>query len=1111
MPQIKIGDVLKAPFWSEPVEVRSVEQDGDYLHLILLFTVSNQLLEQTIPLSDLESIEIREKECNCCEDPAKVFLALETVRYRYASMYDPLLAMNVSKIDPLPHQIEAVYGYILKLPRIRYLIADDPGAGKTIMAGLIVKELKLRNLAKKILIVSPGHLKDQWRREMKEKFDETFGVVDRNTIASYYGENVWDRETQIITSMDFAKRDENLPAISSTRFDLVICDEAHKFAAYQYGDRMKKTERYKLGEVLSDISNHLLFLTATPHRGDPENFHYLLDLLQKGFFATPEMLMESIQERDNPLFIRRKKEDLKDFEGRPLFLPRHVETRSFAIGKHSPREMELYNNLSRYVIEQYNRALSSEKRRNITFALVILQRRLASSTYALLRSLERRKQRLEEILKKADFRALTPPPIPDAETLEEMNEEERWREEEKWEALSVAENREELQREIGTIRGLIEEARAIVDSEEELKLKELRTALKELSSRFPDKVDRKILIFTESRDTLDYLVKKIRSWGYPVNFIHGGMKLEERVDAESIFKNETEVMVATEAAGEGINLQFCHMMINYDLPWNPNTLEQRMGRIHRYGQQKEVFIFNLVAEDTREGQVLRKLMEKLEEIRNALGSDKVYDVIGEVLYDTDLSQLLVDAATNARSLEELLREIEIRVDREYIARIREHLGETLATRYIDYTRIGEMAQRAREYRLIPEYTASYFKKAFMKAGGGIRDLKHGLYSVESIPHEIRRIAERDPFRKSFGKLLNRYPKVTFDKDLALKTTGAEFVSFGHPLFEAVMRWVEERFEGAMRSGATFLDPSGMMEGFILFYEGEVRDGTRATAGKRLFAFYLDEKNSTPVTPDIIWDLAEAKDTRPECVDIEGHKNRVLPLAIKALEDYKGEILRERERQASIKEKYGLKSLRETIWKLEDELIQLKDRKDRGEPVDLPIHNKESQKNEYDEAKKELESLIEQEKSLSMGRPRFLGLIRVIRSTAADPAMVTDAEVERKGMEFAMEHERRCGRLPEDVSQQNLGFDIRSIDGSGKTRYIEVKARAGRGGVALTQNEWFKARRFGDDYYLYAVMNAGTAPELYSIQNPVARLHPKEQAESVRYLIDYEEIARSGAV
>jgi SNF2 family DNA or RNA helicase len=559
--------------------------------------------------------------------------------------------MNASKVDPLPHQIEAVYGYVLKLPRIRFLIADDPGAGKTIMAGLIIKEMKLRNLVKRILIVVPGHLKDQWRRELKDRFEETFVVIDRGILDAYYAENVWERENQIITSMGFAKREDILPSIGSAKFDLIVVDEAHKMSAYKYGDKTEKTDRYRLGEVLSRSSDpHLLFLTATPHKGDPENFRLFVDLLEPGFFATAEMLQESIKNQDNPLFIRRMKEDLKDFEGKPLFLPRYVKTVGFRL---SDDEKMLYNDVSRYVKEQYNKALRSDKKRNVAFALVILQRRLASSTYAILRSLERRKKRLEDLEEGVEKAKVEGKPF-EVEEVEDLSEEERWKEEELWETLSVAENRQELEAEIETLGDLIQQAKTIIQKEAEVKVLQLKETMDKLSKEFPNK---KILIFTESKDTLDYLEKKIHSWGYSVNTIHGGMRLEERVRAESVFKNETQVMVATEAAGEGINLQFCHLMINYDIPWNPNRLEQRMGRIHRYGQTLEVFVFNMVAEDTREGRVLVRLFEKLEEIKIALRSDKVFDVISEVLYGTNLSQLLLEAAASARDIDEILKEI----------------------------------------------------------------------------------------------------------------------------------------------------------------------------------------------------------------------------------------------------------------------------------------------------------------------------------------------------------------------------------------------------------------------------------------------------------------------
>jgi len=850
--KIKPGDRIRGPKWPEPVEIKLVEELGNYLHIVGSTTQSHSHVDQLLSKEELDSLELSAVNLDFGADPTSAFLSLETLRYRFASLYDPLLAMNTSKVDPLPHQIEAVYGYILKLPRIRFLIADDPGAGKTIMAGLVIKELKLRNIARRILIVVPGHLKDQWRRELKDRFEESFAVIDRGLIDAFYAENVWARENQIITSMDFAKQEDVLPSLSSNRFDLIIVDEAHKMSAYRYGDKLNKTERYKLGESLSQITEHLLFLTATPHRGDPENFRLFLDLLEPGFFATKEMLEESIKNKDNPLFIRRVKEDMKDFEGKPLFLPRYVSTVTFNLGTDSPKEKELYNELSRYVNSQYNKALSTEKKRNVAFALVILQRRLASSTYALLKSLERRKKRLEDLLEGAEQQRIEDRRF-DFEAVEDLSEEERWKEEQLWELLSVAENREELGKEIATLKGLIAMAEEIIRGEGELKLRQLRDTLEKLGKKHPGE---KMLIFTESRDTLEYLQGKIRLWGFTVNTIHGGMKLEERIRAEAVFKTETQVLVATEAAGEGINLQFCHLMIDYDIPWNPNRLEQRMGRIHRYGQTKEVYVFNLVAIDTREGRVLKRLFDKIEEIKQALGSDKVFDVLSEVIYGKDLSQLLLEAAANARKIDEILADFDFPVDEEYIANIKENLGESLATRFINYALIKEMADQAREHRLIPEYTEAFFKQAFDKAGGRHHTRSDGLTSIDSIPFELRKIAEEDIFKKQHGPMLRSYPKATFDKETARRNPDAEFLSFGHPLFEAVLEWVERELSPSLQRGAAFIDPSGELNGHLLFYEGEIKDGKGETAGRRLFAFYADSQQGVvrSVNPATIWDL-----------------------------------------------------------------------------------------------------------------------------------------------------------------------------------------------------------------------------------------------------------------
>ena len=1035
-----------------------------------------------------------------------VFLSLEARRYRYAALYDSLFAVNASKVDPLPHQVEAVYGHVLKLPRIRFLIADDPGAGKTIMAGLIIKELKLRHLINRTLIVAPGHLKDQWRREMKERFEESFRIMDRSVLDSVPGENPWSRESQIITSIDFAKRDDVMPAIASAPIDLVIVDEAHKMAAYQYGDKTKKTSRYQLGLTLSKSATHLLFLTATPHKGDPENFRLFLDLLEPGFFATNQDLRESVMAGDNPLFIRRVKEDLKNFEGVPLFLPRHVSTIAFDLGVDSPEEKELYNKLSEYVNGQYNKALTKDKRNNVAFALVILQRRLASSTYALLTSLKRRRVRLTELLEGAAERKRTEN-LPDFETIDDLSEEERWQEEEIWEALSVAENREELGREIETLENLAGMAKIIIEDESEIKLRELRKMLNDLDARFPGE---KILIFTESRDTLVYLQGKMEDWGYSVTVIHGALRLEERIEAESEFKNKTQILIATEAAGEGINLQFCHLMINYDLPWNPNRLEQRMGRIHRYGQTQEVFVYNLVAKDTREGEVLTALFDKIEEIQTALGSDKVFDVLNEVLYDVNLSRLLLEAAANARSREEILAKLDIRVDEKYITVVKENLGESLATRYIDYTRLGEMAERARERRLIPEYTDAFFRKAFVPLSGRLRDRKDGFMAVESVPLPIRRIAEKDSFKRQHGGILKSYPKATFDKELAFRNPDAEFISFGHPLFEAVLGWVDENLSGDLKQGAVFEDPDRQRDGVILFYEGEIRDGKGQVAGARLFAFYVSSHSGTvePIDPAAIWDLAEStQEVSPE--DIDSLKAKVMPDIIPVLRGYKDELAVERQRQAGIKEKYGLKSLNHLILKLDGDLISLYERRANGENVDRLVGNKEEKKQDYEDSLKTLALTIAQEGSLTPSTPNYLGAIRVIPAPIENSAMKSDPEIERIGMEVTIHHEREKGRIPEDVSAENLGFDVRSTNSSGVKRYIEVKARSGLGAVALTQNEWFKAKQFKSDYFLYVVLNAATHPDLYIIQNPAEETQPEEQIEVVRHLISLDEIQQKG--
>ncbi|MBT9164893.1 MAG: RNA polymerase-associated protein RapA [candidate division WS2 bacterium] len=1099
MDTIKEGDVVEGPFWSEPFEIKKISYVGEYIHIIGATIYTHKYDDQLFTEEQILKLRKQDYILDFSSPGEEAFLALESKRYKLASLYDPLLAMSVSRIDPLPFQIEAVYGYILKLPRIRFLIADDPGAGKTIMAGLIIKELKLRGLARRILIIPPGHLKDQWRRELKEKFQESFTVVDRSTLDSLYAENPWQKESQVITSIDFAKRDDILPILSGVNWDLIIVDEAHKMAAYKYGEKFSKTERYKLGELLSKNSEHLLFLTATPHKGDPENYRLFLDLLIPGFFATQQMVAESINNKDNPLFIRRLKEDLKDFEGKPIFTGRFPKTIKFRL---SDEEKDLYNQLSKYVISQYNLALKSDKKRNIAFALLILQRRLASSTYALYKSLMRRKERLETMFNIANqigFERLDP------DEYEDADEQRRWELENKWEALTIAENKEELVKEISIIDNLISKAWNVLNEESEVKLGELKEAVSEGFIKIEEiQGNKKILIFTESKDTMEYLQNKLKSWGYKVNAIHGGMNQNDRVDAEKIFKNETEIMVATEAAGEGINLQFCHLMINYDIPWNPNRLEQRMGRIHRYGQNKDVFVFNMVAEDTREGEVLTKLFDKLEEIRTALGSDRVFDVIGDTFLGINLYQLMIEAVVGARNMEETIKELDIKIDEEYIKKIKEVLGESLATRYIDYSRIKEMAEKAKENRLIPEYLEEFFKDAWGKVEGKFRTLKDKLLALDSVPFEIRKFSDEVDFKNRYGPILRTYPKVTFDKAIAFSNPDeVEFISFGHPLLEALLEWVEKKYFSSLQKGAVFKDPSGRYNGIIWFYEGELKDGKGVVAGKKILSIYDDGNTLSEVNPALIWDLAPVNN--PHDITTIINKGEATSYAIKAVESYKNEILEERKKQGDIKQKYGVKSLDYYISQLDYEIAELYERLSAGEKVNIVIGNKEEKKKHYEESLRKLIKEIEQETSLTISMPRFIGAI-LVKPEKSD--MVSDEEIEKIGMEIAINYEILQGRFPEDVSRENLGFDIRSRS-DGEMRYIEVKARCDEGQIALTSNEWFKAKRFKEQYWLYVVANAVKSPTLYIVNNPVENLEVQKKVEVVRFIVPLEEWKNKG--
>lgn len=1086
--------ILKGPFWPEKIRVIATRKIGDNkVKIEGVGLETNGFYDPILTQKELEKIEITEsRRFSFAGDSEALFLYLESHRIRNAFQFDPLYAVNISQIDPLPHQIEAVYHYILHNPSIRFLLADDPGAGKTIMAGLLIKELKYRGLVERVLIVVPGHLKDQWLREMKEKFQETFSIIDRGVMTAEWGKNVFTDKNQVIISMDFAKQDDVMFALKDSKWDLCIVDEAHKMSAYKYGEKIDKTKRYNLGGLISPLTNYLLFLTATPHRGDPENFRLLLDLLEPGFFANTTMLAESIQNKDNPLFLRRLKEDLKDFEGAPIFPPRKVETIKYTL---CDDERNLYNAVTEYVEKHYNKALAKDKR-NVTFALIILQRRLASSGRAIRKSLQRRHDRLQELYEKGQL-------IQDEgyseDYLEDLEEKERWEKEEQLlERLTSAESLEELKDEIQKLAELLALAKEVEKKEIETKLTELK---KLMETEKLQQTGAKLLIFTEAKDTLEYLIEKFKKWGYSVTCIHGGMSLDARINAEQEFNNSSvQIMVSTEAGGEGINLQKrCWIMVNYDIPWNPNRLEQRMGRIHRYGQQHEVHVYNIITTDTIEGRIYNALFQKISRIKEHLGSDRVFDVIGDVLIGRSLKDLIVDAILNPRTMEDILKNFERVPDEEAIRKVKEATFESLATRHIDLTRILGEQRKAKENKLIPEYVEGFFTRAAEKLSIVMKKRDVGQWRITSLPSEIR--SQPHEFKIKYGEVQREYLKISFDKEIAFKNQ-AEFVAMGHPLLEAAVTMIQKQYTQTATDGAVFIDPEGKMDGIVWFLEAAIRDGKNEIAGKRLFAVYQDGNNALSlINPSILWDL-KPEPKKSSIPEISVNKDAIVSFVIGiGIEEYKKELLSRRQRDAEIKIKYGVRSLESMILESDAKITDYETRRIKSENIPEPTIQKEIQKKEELESRKNrLLKCIEAEVHLYPTEPKIIGVVRVLAQKMLHD-MVPDAQVEQIGMQITQEYETGHGRNPEDVHLDNLGYDIRSKDQRENYRYIEVKARAQEGAIALTPNEWLMAQRLKEEYWLYVVVNAASDPELYLIQNPAAKFGPDKVIDIVRYVVN----------
>lgn len=1074
-------------------------------------------------------------------------LVSEAHRIHLAHLFDPVLAVHTSVVDPLPHQITAVYDAMLPRQPLRFLLADDPGAGKTIMAGLFIKELIARGDLQRCLIVCPGSLAEQWQDELYRRFHLPFEILTNDKLEAARTGN-WFLETNlVIARLDKLSRNEDVQdklKAPDCRWDLVVCDEAHKMSATFFGGEIKYTKRYKLGQLLSTLTRHFLLMTATPHNGKEEDFQLFMALLDGDRFEGK--FRDGVHAADvSDLMRRMVKESLLKFDATPLFPERIAYTVPYKL---SDAEAQLYKEVTDYVREEFNRAeaLQNDKRAGtVGFALTILQRRLASSPEAICQSLRRRRERLESRLREMELLhrggqvvIVVGADIPelDAEDIEDLDEapdnEVETAEEEILDQATAARTIVELKAEIETLKRLESLALAVRRGGEDKKWRELAGILSDVftSAAMTEQVaegdpppygagpipppkpsaHQKLVIFTEHRDTLNYLEQRTTTLlgrKDAVVCIHGGMGREERMKAQESFKHDPRVqlLIATDAAGEGINLQRAHLMVNYDLPWNPNRIEQRFGRIHRIGQTEVCHLWNLVADDTREGDVYRTLLEKLEEARTALGG-QVFDVLGKMQFDgRPLRELMVEAIRYGEQPEvqaRLTQVVEQAFDRKQIQDLIEE--RALAHDAMDASRvyrIREEMERAEARRLQPHYIESFFLEAFQRLGGTTKQREPRRYEVTHVPAPVR---NRDRLIGIGEPVLPRYERIAFEKSLVAPQGQplAAFVCPGHPLLDSAIDLVLERHRDLLRRGTVLVDERDMgVEARVLFYlEHAIQDasltrsGERRVVSKRMlyiendaagnarhlqYAPYLDYRPLKDDEPGVDEFLA-----RPECAWINRELEQkaqgyaiahVVPEHLTEVRSRKLELITKTE--AAVKDR-----LTKEISYWDHRAEQLKLQEQAGKP-NARLNSGEARKR-ADALQGRLEKRMEElklEAQISPLPPVVLGGLLVVpagliakmtgRPLATSSASAVDTQAAAaRARAIVMEIERRLGFEPTDREFEKLGYDVESrVPGTGKLRFIEVKGRvSGAATITVTKNEILYSLNKPEDFILAIV-------------------------------------------
>jgi len=1098
-------------------------------------TASQLLLRSREP--ELELVEA-EVSWSFDADPELFKLVTEALRIRSAYLFDPHLAVTTSLVEPLPHQITAVYAEMLARQPLRFLLADDPGAGKTIMAGLLMKELIARGDLRRCLVCCPGGLADQWQDEMWEKFRLDFRQISRDTIENSRSGNPYRELDLVISRLDhMARNDEILEKLKTTEWDLIVSDEAHKMSATVFGTDVKYTKRYRLGQLLSGITRHFLLMTATPHNGKEEDFQLFMALIDPDRFEGRYRV--DVHDTDASDLMRRMvKEDLLKFDGTPLFPERRAYSVKYEL---SPEEAELYRAVTDYVREEFNRAerLESDGRKGtVGFALTILQRRLASSPEAIWQSLRRRRERLEKRMEAArqakalgedllgwqpGLRELSGEDLEDLDEAPDQEVEEF--EDTVIDQATAARTIAELQAEIQTLGGLEALAYRVRNSGTDKKWEELSRLLQDNPVMFDAGGHRrKLIVFSEHRDTLRYLRQRVQTvLGRPeaVVTIDGGMSREARRLAQEQFTQDKRVLIliATDAAGEGINLQRAHLMVNYDLPWNPNRLEQRFGRIHRIGQTEVCHLWNLVAANTREGEVYDRLLTKLEAERQALGGrDRVFDVLGEVFRGNELRQLLIEAIRYGEQpevKERLYKKVDTALDHERLRQLIEE--QLLASDVLDASRIQQIREemeRAEARKLQPHYIGSFFREAFQLLGGSVHEREADRYEITHVPSPIR--ARQAGVG---GHILQRYERITFKKELIhlQDRPDAEYVCPGHPLLEATTDLLLDLHRDILCRGAVLVDPNDQSDHIRVLSLAEhtielASDSSRPVSRRMQFVELADDGsaqsggpaphlNYEPATEGTLERLVD----RLEWIGPEVEQ-RVRDYAIQALvPGHIEEVQRRREEltertMAAVNER-----LTKEIVYWDSRAEQLKAQEQAGKQPKMNWQRARERAMELQDRLQARMAELERDRHLAPRSPVALGAAvvipgRLVASGELPPGDDRRAEIEKLAMDAVMATERGLGFEPRDVARENLGYDVESRDpDSGRLRFIEVKGRVAEATtVSVTRNEITTALNSTDRFILAIVLVSDTTAETPRYVREPFRREPDFGVTSVNY-------------